>query len=93
METYIKRANAKVVFGNSVNSALKSLKVQLDNILEDNFDYKLTKDCSKIMMDLVYKVYTTRHKGYLTTNLGTIQFKLYLNIEYINICLKKVFQE
>lgn len=91
--TYIKRANAKVVFGNSVNSALKSLKVQLDNILEDNFDYKLTKDCSKIMMDLVYKVYTTRHKGYLTTNLGTIQFKLYLNIEYINICLKKVFQE
>lgn len=91
--TYIKRANAKVVFGNSVNSALKSLKVQLDNILEDNFDYKLTKDCSKIMMDLVYKVYTTTHKGYLTTNLGTIQFKLYLNIEYINICLKKVFQE
>ena len=91
--TYIKRANAKVVFGNSVNSALKSLKVQLDNILEDNFDYKLTKDCSKIMMDLVYKVYTTRHKGYLTTNLGTIQFKLYLNIEYINICLKKFFQE
>ena len=37
--TYIKRANAKVVFGNSVNSALKSLKFQLDNIFEDNFDY------------------------------------------------------
>ena len=91
--TYIKRSNAKVVFGNSINSALKSLKIQVDNILEDNFDYKLTKDCSKIMMDLVYKVYTTRHKGYLTTNLGTIQFKLYLNIEYINICLKKIFQE
>ena len=82
--TYIKRGNAKIIFGNSVNFALKSIKTQVENILENNFDYSLTKKCSKIMMDLVYKVYTTRHKGYLTTNLGTIQFKLYLDIEYMD---------
>ena len=91
--TYIKRGNAKIIFGNSVNFALKSIKTQVENILENNFDYSLTKKCSKIMMDLVYKVYTTRHKGYLTTNLGTIQFKLYLDIEYINTCLSRIFYE
>ena len=91
--TYIKRGNAKIIFGNSVNFALKSIKTQVENILENNFDYSLTKKCSKIMMDLVYKVYTTRHKGYLTTNLGPIQFKLYLDIEYINTCLSRIFYE
>ena len=47
----------------------------------------------KIMMDLVYKVYITRYKKYLTTNLGTIQFKLYLNIEYLNIYLKNIYEQ
>lgn len=91
--TYIKRMNAKDILGKSVNSALKSIKEQLENILTDEFDDKLTKVCSKIMMDLVYKVYITRHKNYLTTNLGTIQFKLYLNIEYLNIYLKRIYDE
>lgn len=89
--TYIKRSNGKRVMGNSVNAAFLSIQKQIQNIMEGKFDEKLTKNCSKIMMDLVYKVYITRYKKYLTTNLGTIQFKLYLNIEYLNIYLSKIF--
>ncbi|MEN8078316.1 FUSC family protein [Clostridioides difficile] len=91
--TYIKRANAKNILGNSINSAFNNIREQLDNILINKFDDKLTENCSKIMMDLVYKVYITRHKNYLTTNLGTIQFKLYLNIEYLNLNLKRLYNE
>lgn len=91
--TYIKRDNAKNILGNSINSAFKNIKNQLENILVNKFDDKLTENCSKIMMDLVYKVYITRYRNYLTTNLGTIQFKLYLNIEYLNLELKNVYEE
>ena len=78
--------------GNSVNSAFVNIQKQIENIIDGKFDEKLTENCSKIMMDLVYKVYITRHKKYLTTNLGTIQFKLYLNIEYLNIYLNKIYE-
>lgn len=91
--TYIKRDNAKNILGNSINSALKNIKNQLENILVNKFDDKLIENCSKIMMDLVYKVYITRYKNYLTTNLGTIQFKLYLNIEHLNLSLKNIYEE
>ena len=80
--TYIKRSNGKEIMGNSVNSAFLNIQKQIENILDGKFDEKLTGNCSKIMMDLVYKVYITRYKKYLTTNLGTIQFKLYLNRIY-----------
>ena len=86
--TYIKRSNGKEIMGNSVNSAFFNIQKQMENIIDNKYDEKLTENCSKIMMDLVYKVYITRYKKYLTTNLGTIQFKLYLNIEYLNIYLK-----
>lgn len=91
--TYIKRDNAKNILGNSINSAFKNIKNQLDNILVNKFDDKLIENCSKIMMDLVYKVYITRYKKYLTTNLGAIQFKLYLNIECLNLDLKNIYEE
>ena len=91
--TYIKRSNGKEIMGNSVNSAFFNIQKQMENIIDDKYDKKLTENCSKIMMDLVYKVYITRHKKYLTTNLGTIQFKLYLNIEYLNIYLKNIYEQ
>ncbi|WP_370772508.1 FUSC family protein [Clostridium sp.] len=90
--TYIKKSNGKEILGNSVNSAFLNIKKQIENIIERKIDEKLTENCSKIMMDLVYKVYITRYKRYLTTNLGTIQFKLYLNIEYLNIYLSKIYE-
>ena len=91
--TYIKRSNGKEIMGNSVNSAFFNIQKQMENIIDDKYDKKLTENCSKIMMDLVYKVYITRYKKYLTTNLGTIQFKLYLNIEYLNIYLKNIYEQ
>lgn len=91
--TYIKRSNGKEIMGNSVNSAFLNIQKQIENILDDKYDEKLTENCSKIMMDLVYKVYITRYKKYLTTNLGTIQFKLYLNIEYLNIYLRNIYEQ
>lgn len=91
--TYIKRSNGKEIMGNSVNSAFLNIQKQIENIIDGKYDEKLIKNCSKIMMDLVYKVYITRYKKYLTTNLGTIQFKLYLNIEYLNIYLNKIYDD
>ena len=83
----IKEANDNAIWWHNRYNAIKK---QIENIIDGNFDEKLTKNCSKIMMDLVYKVYITRYKKHLTTNLGTIQFKLYLNIEYLNIYLRKI---
>lgn len=91
--TNIKRSNSKEIMENSVNSAFFNIQKQIENIIDDKYDEELTENCSKIMMDLVYKVYITRYKKYLTTNLGKIQFKLYLNIEYLNIYLKDIYEQ
>lgn len=91
--TYIKRSNGKEIMGNSINSAFLNIQKQIENIIDNKYDENLTENCSKIMMDLVYKVYITRYKKYLTTNLGTIQFKLYLNIEYLNIYLDILYEQ
>lgn len=91
--THIKRSNSKEIMGNSVNSAFFNIQKQIENIIDHKYEEELTENCSKIMMDLVYKVYITRYKKYLTTNLGTIQFKLYLNIEYLNIYLKNIYEQ
>ena len=91
--TYIKRSNGKEIMGNSINSAFLNIQKQIENIIDHKYDENLTENCSKTMMDLVYKVYITRYKKYLTTNLGTIQFKLYLNIEYLNIYLKNIYEQ
>ena len=91
--THIKRGNGKEIMGNSVNFAFFNIQKQIENIIDHKYEEKLTENCSKIMMDLVYKLYITRYKKYLTTNLGTIQFKLYLNIEYLNIYLKNIYEQ
>ena len=91
--THIKRSSGKEIMGNSVNSAFFNIQKQIENIIDHKYEEELTENCSKIMMDLVYKVYITRYKKYLTTNLGTIQFKLYLNIEYLNIYLKNIYEQ
>lgn len=91
--TYIKRGNANSILGTGINFALKTIKIQLENILKNNFNSSITKNCSKTMMDLVYKVYTTRHKKYLINDFVAMQLKIYLDIEYINISLSKVFYE
>ncbi|NFU52109.1 FUSC family protein [Clostridium botulinum] len=83
----------KSKLGNSITSSLLLIKNQLNNIIDGKFEEDIVKKCSKIMRELVYKVYITRHKKYLTTNLGRIQFNIYINMEYFNLYLRNVYSE
>ncbi|WP_252231620.1 FUSC family protein [Clostridium sp. ZBS15] len=89
----ITKVNEKSKLGNSITSSLLLMKSQLKNIINGKFEENIVKKCSKIMRELVYKVYITRHKKYLTTNLGRIQFNIYINMEYFNLYLRNVYSE
>lgn len=93
LASYIKKVNEKSILGNSIKVSFKLIRKQLINILNGTFDEKILLDCSKIMRELAYRLYVTRHRKYLTTNLGIIQFKLYIYIEHLNISLRKVYKE
>lgn len=85
----IKRANEKSMLGSSVLKAFMYIDEQLENISQCKYDKEIENSCSVLMSDLAYRIYITRHKGYLTTNLGKIQFKLFIAIEYLNLVLLK----
>ncbi|NFN47104.1 FUSC family protein [Clostridium botulinum] len=89
----ITKVNEKSKLGNSITSSLLLIKTQLNNIIDGKFEEDIVKKCSKIMRELVYKVYITRHKKYLTTNLGRIQFNIYINMEYLNLYLRNIYFE
>ncbi|MBN1063939.1 UNVERIFIED_ORG: hypothetical protein B2H95_01420 [Clostridium botulinum] len=89
----ITKVNEKSKLGNSITSSLLLIKIQLNNIIDGKFEEDIVKKCSKIMRELVYKVYITRHKKYLTTNLGRIQFNIYINMEYLNLYLRNIYFE
>lgn len=90
--SFIYRGNDKKILGKSVSSSLELLIKQLDNIKKGSYDDKLSNKCSNIMRALAYKIYITRHKKYLTTNIGKIQFTIYISIEYFNLLLKEVYE-
>ncbi len=89
----ITKVNEKSKLGNSITSSLLLIKTQLNNIIDGKFEEDIVKKCSKIMRELVYKVYITRHKKYVTTNLGRIQFNIYINMEYLNLYLRNIYFE
>ncbi|NFL62725.1 FUSC family protein [Clostridium botulinum] len=89
----ITKVNEKSKLGNSITSSLLLIKTQLNNIIDGKFEEDIVKKCSKIMRELVYKVYITRHKKYLTTNLGRIQFNIYINMEYLNLYIRNIYFE
>lgn len=78
------------ILSKNIDLSLKLLIEQINNIISSNYDNENSSQCSKLMRDLAYKIYVTRYKHYLTTNLGKIQFNIFLNIEYLNIFLKKI---
>ena len=84
----IKKGDEKQALENIINSALELLNKQVNNIINNKFDNSLVEKCTKSMMDLSYRIYVTRHKKYLTTNLGIIQFNIFLYIEELNLYLK-----
>lgn len=90
LASIINKANGKSILGKSVKGALEVISSQLNNITNKNYDEKLQDKCSKMMRDLAYRIYITRYKSYLTTNLGMIQFRLFIAIENFNLSLKNL---
>lgn len=86
----VKGENEKSIL---VKNVLKSLDLIIDglnDILENNYTRDKEIKCTNIMRVLAYKVYVSRYKEYLTTNLGQIEFKIFMNIEHLNLFLSKI---
>ena len=65
----------------------------MKNIRENHYSDELKNKCTGKMRDLTYKIYISRHRKYLTTNIGIIQFNLLINLEYLNLLLKDIATE
>lgn len=90
--SFINRVNERSILGKSVQEAFTLMNNQFENILIGEYDNTIEDKCSKIMRDIAYKVYVTRHRKYLTTNLGKVQFKIFINVEYINLYIINIYK-
>lgn len=86
----VNEINEKSLLGKSIYKALSLISEGLKDILEGNYTKKKELECTNIMRALAYKVYVSRYKDYLTTNLGQIQFKIFMDIEHLNLFLRKI---
>ena len=93
LASFIKKINEKSLLGNSIVVYINMLKEQVENIRENNYSGELKNKCTGKMRDLTYKIYISRHRKYLTTNIGIIQFNLLINLEYLNLLLKDIATE
>ncbi|WP_346935002.1 FUSC family protein [Clostridium sp.] len=89
--SYINRVNERSILGKSMQEAFILINKQFKNILRGEYDNTIEDKCSKIMRDIAYKVYVTRHRRYLTTNLGKVQFQIFINVEYFNLYMIQVY--
>ena len=93
LASFIKKINEKSVLGNSIVVYIRMLKEQVENIKSNDYSDELKNKCTGKMRDLTYKIYISRHRKYLTTNIGIIQFNLLINLEYLNLLLKDIATE
>lgn len=93
LASFIKKINEKFVLGSSIVVYINMLKHQVKNIRENHYSDELKNKCTGKMRDLTYKIYISRHRKYLTTNIGIIQFNLLINLEYLNLLLKDIATE
>ena len=93
LASFIKKINEKSVLGSSIVVYINMLKEQVKNIRENHYSDGLKNKCTGKMRDLTYKIYISRHRKYLTTNIGIIQFNLLINLEYLNLLLKDIATE
>lgn len=91
--SFVNRVNERSILGKSVQEAFTLINNQLEKILIGEFDNVIEDKCSKIMRDIAYKVYITRHRKYLTTNLGKVQFKIFIVVEYLNLYMIHIYDE
>jgi uncharacterized membrane protein YgaE (UPF0421/DUF939 family) len=90
--SFVNRVNERSVLGKSIQKSFTLIDSQIENILRLEYNHHIEDKCSKIMRDIAYKVYVTRHRKYLTTNLGKIQFEIFINIEYFNLYMIKIHE-
>lgn len=91
--SFVNRVNERSILGKSVQEAFTLINNQLEKILIGEFDHVIEDKCSKIMRDIAYKVYITRHRKYLTTNLGKVQFKIFITVEYLNLYMIHIYNQ
>lgn len=82
--------NEKSILGKSVHKSLDLISTNLIHILKGDYKKEKELECTNIMRGVAYKVYVSRYKDYLTTNLGQIQFKIFMDIEHLNLFLRKI---
>ncbi|MEW8993359.1 FUSC family protein [Clostridium sp.] len=90
--SFINRVNERSTLGKSIQEAFTLINNQFENILIGEYDNTIEDKCSKMMRDIAYKVYVTRHRRYLTTNLGKVQFQIFINVEYFNLYMIQVYE-
>jgi len=91
--SFINRVNERSILGKSVQESFTLINNQFENILIGEYDNTIEDKCSKMMRDIAYKVYITRHRKYLTTNLGKVQFKVFINVEYFNLYMINIYKD
>lgn len=87
---FIGRSKEKALLGKTINKSLSILQEQIKNIENGINDKSISEKCSNLVRSIAYRLYVSRHKKYLTTNLGRIQFKIFICIENINLYLSKI---
>lgn len=86
----VKEINEKSLLGKSISKSLSLISESLNDILKGDYSKEKELECTNVMRALAYKVYVSRYKDYLTTTLGQIQFKIFMDIEHLNLFLRKV---
>ncbi len=83
--------NKKDFLKDTLYQPLTLISEQLNSLSKGFFDEQIYLNTSKEMRGLCYKVYKTRYRTNLTTNLGKIRLDMYIILENLNISLKEIF--
>ncbi|MGG7077070.1 FUSC family protein [Clostridium sardiniense] len=81
--------NKKEFIKDTLCHPLSLFSEQLNSLSNGLFDEKIYSNISKELRGLCYKIYTTRYRNNLTTNLGKINFDIYIILGKLHIYLKE----
>ncbi|WP_436513520.1 FUSC family protein [Clostridium thermobutyricum] len=87
------RKTKKNIIIHTIYKPLQIFNEYIKTIIDGNKDYRIYKNFSKTMRTLCYKIYITRYRNFLTTNIGKIQFDIYLSLEKLNIYIDTISKE
>lgn len=87
------RKTRKTIIKDDIYMPLNILNTNIQSILEGTDLSKGYYSFSKSMRALCYKIYVTRYKNYFTTNIGMLEFNIYLILEKLNLHLKDLSQK